>query len=80
MTKSQFNSKLKELGLTLVSFSDISGVSYSTINNWGFVKENKKMIAVPEWVEHFLDYYAKAKKYDYLKNEIFDVMNELENK
>ena len=80
MTKSQFNSKLKELGLTLVSFSDISGVSYSTINNWGFVKENKKMIAVPYWVEPFLDYYAKAKKYDYLKNEIFDVMNELENK
>jgi hypothetical protein len=80
MTKSEFNSKLKKLGLTIVAFSDISGISYSTINNWGFVKEDKKIIPVPAWVDPFLNYYEKAKKYDYLKNEIFDTMKELENK
>ena len=80
MTKGQFNLKLKNLELSLNEFSRISNISYSTINNWGFVKDNGKAIAVPDWVEPFLDYYEKAKKYDYLKDEIYDVMKELENK
>ncbi|KAB7881232.1 helix-turn-helix domain-containing protein [Poseidonibacter ostreae] len=80
MTKDQFNFKLKKLDLTLNDFSKISGISYSTINNWGFMKDNGKAIAVPDWVDSFLVYFEKAKKYDYLKNEIYDVMKELENK
>ncbi|QKJ22309.1 helix-turn-helix domain-containing protein [Poseidonibacter lekithochrous] len=78
MTKFDFNYRLKELGLTLRDFSDISNVSYSTINNWGFEKDDGKKIAIPVWVEPFLDNYEKAKKYDYLKKEIFDVMKEIE--
>ncbi len=79
MTKEQFNKRLKELDISQKDFSDISDTPYSTINNWGF-KVNDKAIPVPKWVGAFLEYFEKARKYDYLKKEIFNTMQDLEKK
>ena len=40
----------------------------------------KKTIPVQKWVNPFLEHYEKSKKYDYLANEIFGIMKELEKK
>ena len=64
MTKEEFNAKLKELNLSIKDFSQIADIPYSTINNWGFTKDDKT-IPVPKWVNPFLEHYEKSKKYDY---------------
>lgn len=79
VTKEQFNQRLKILNLSLKDFSRISNVPYSTLNNWGFCKDDKT-IPVPAWVDSYLMFYEKSKKYDYLAKEIFGVMKELEKK
>lgn len=77
MTKEEFNSKLKELNLSIKDFSQIADIPYSTINNWGFTKD-EKTIPVPKWVVPFLEHYEKSKKYDYLMSEVFKVAKSLE--
>lgn len=77
MTKNQFKERLKRLNITIREFSNISNTSYSTINNWGF-KQDEKIIPLPGWVEPFLEHYEKSRKYDYLKDEIFDIIKDLE--
>lgn len=77
MTKEEFNIRLKSLKINAKDFARIADIPYSTINNWGF-KTNDKIIPVPKWVEPFLEHYEKSRKYDYLKNEIFEVINDLE--
>ena len=79
MTKEDFIVRLKELNLSSKDFSIIADIPYSTIGNWGFMA-NERPIPVPKWVKPFLEHYEKSVKYDYLKNEIFDVMNKLEKK
>ena len=69
MNKEMFLKRLHELDLNKQEFSQISNVSYSTVTNWGVLRDGKPMI-IPNWVEPFLNYYEKAKKFDYLKNEI----------
>lgn len=69
MTKEEFIKRLKELNISQKEFSLIAKIPYSTINNWGFTKDNKT-IPVPSWVEPFLSYYEKAKKFDLIANEI----------
>jgi len=77
MTKEDFSKRLKELNLSIKDFSNISDVSYSTINNWG-AKANDKIIPVPKWVKPFLEHYEKSKKYDYLVKEVFKTIKVLE--
>ena len=77
MTKEEFNSKLKELNLSIKDFSQIADIPCSTINNWGFTKDDKT-IPVPKWVVPFLEHYEKSKKYDYLMGEVFKVAKSLE--
>lgn len=79
MTKEEFNARLKELNLSIKDFSKIADIPYSTINNWGFVN-NEKIIPVPKWVNPFLEHYEKSKKYDYLISEVFKVAKNLEKK
>lgn len=69
MTKEQFQNRLKELGINKQDFSEISQVPYSTVTNWGVLRDGKPMV-VPIWVEPFLDYYEKAKKLDFVMVEI----------
>jgi len=69
MDKNQFAQRLKELHLNNKEFSSISKVPYSTVCGWGCLA-NKKILPVPVWVEPFLEYYEKAKKLDYVTDEI----------
>lgn len=69
MDKDLFQNRLKELGINKQDFSDISKVPYSTVTNWGVMRDGKPMI-IPNWVEPFLDYYEKAKKLEYVMSEI----------
>ena len=79
MTKEEFNARLKELNISIKDFSIIADVPYSTINNWGFTKD-EKTIPVPKWVTPFLEHYEKSRKYDYLMSEITKVAKTLEKK
>ena len=79
MTKEEFNTRLKELNLSIKDFSIIADIPYSTINNWGF-KTNDKIIPVPKWIKPFLEHYEKSKKYDYLMKEISEIAKNLEKK
>ena len=62
MTKADFDKRLKELGINRQAFCELCGLSYATIASW---KDDSR--AVPSWVEPFLLYYEKAKKYDDLQ-------------
>ena len=48
------------LYLYTIYFSQIVDIPYSTINNWGFTKDDKT-ISVPKWVVPFLEHYEKSK-------------------
>lgn len=69
MDKDIFQNRLKELGINKQDFSEISKVPYSTVTNWGVLRDGKPMI-IPNWVEPFLNYYEKAKKLEYVMTEI----------
>ena len=47
MTKEEFNLKLKELNISIKDFFFFFFIHYSTINNWGFTKDDKT-IPVPK--------------------------------
>ena len=64
MLNADFENKLKELGLNKRDFSELCGLGYTTITNWrGFGK-------TPEWVESYLEFYDKARKYDEIKAKL----------
>ena len=64
MTNTDFENKLKALKLTKRDFSELCGLGYTTITNWrGFGK-------TPEWVESYLEFYDKARKYDEIKAKL----------
>ena len=79
MTKEKFNARLKELNISIKDFSIIADVPYSTINNWGFTKD-EKTIPIPKWITPFLEHYEKSRKYDYLMKELSKVAKTLEKK
>lgn len=59
MTKEKFDNLLRDLELSRQEFSNITGIAYSTINNW---HDEKKPI--PSWVDSWLENYIKAKDMD----------------
>ncbi|MCK9329077.1 MAG: hypothetical protein M0Q94_04300 [Candidatus Cloacimonetes bacterium] len=69
MTKEAFILRLKELNISQKEFSFLSKTPYSTLNNWGFCKDDKT-IPVPNWVEPFLEYYEKASRFDIIAREL----------
>ncbi|NQY24917.1 MAG: XRE family transcriptional regulator [Campylobacteraceae bacterium] len=54
-----FNKTLKEYGLNLKQFSELSGSKYSTCSKWG--KDGRP---VSDWVESWLKLYIKSKDMD----------------
>ena len=76
MEKDQFLEKLKQLDLNKKEFANICKVPYSTINNWG-TTINNKVLNIPPWVEPFLEYYEKAKKLEYVTDEICTKIREV---
>lgn len=69
MDKTSFLERLKELDMCKQDFSEISKVPYSTVTNWGVLRDGKPM-PIPNWVEPFLNYYEKAQKLEYVMREI----------
>ena len=69
MTKEEFNKKLQGLNINKKEFAYICQVPYPTIINWGITKKGKQL-PIPPWVESYLNYYEKSKKFDYLINEV----------
>ena len=59
MKKQEFDTLLKEIGLSRQDFADMTNLSYSTIGNW---HDEKKPI--PGWVKSWLENYMKAKDMD----------------
>ncbi|TLD94843.1 XRE family transcriptional regulator [Helicobacter jaachi] len=61
MDTKAFKIKLIEAGLNNQEFAKLSGLNPKSITNW-----NQEGKFPPAWVEPFLDFYTKAKKYDNL--------------
>jgi len=62
MDRQEFNNKLKEIGLTKKELSEIVGISYSSVNNWG------TGAPFPRWLDSWLD----------MKIELFICANKIE--
>ena len=60
-----FKKTLKDNGLTLKAFSELSGVQYGTCSKWG--KDNRP---VSDWVESWLTLYIENKDCKELKEII----------
>ncbi|ECP8537347.1 XRE family transcriptional regulator [Campylobacter jejuni] len=67
MDRNEFNSLLKQANLTKKEFSQIIGMQYSSVNNWGSSQD------FPRWVKSWLQNYIKSKSYDEIKNKILDI-------
>lgn len=59
ITRDEFNQLLEKANLTKKEFSDILGVNYGSVNNWG----NRNQ-AVPYWVKSWLENYIKANDFN----------------
>ena len=64
-----FKEILKNNGLTLKAFSELSGVQYKTCSKWG--KDNRP---VDDWVESWLSIYVDNKEYTALKQFLRDAI------
>ena len=81
MDKKRFMELLEEAGLTKKEFAEITNLPYGTVNNWGQKRNlNKKVTEIPKWVEPFMHYYFKAKKLDYVTEEICAKLQEVKSK
>ena len=67
MTNEEFEKILKTIGLTKKEFARLVDVSYGGVVNWG-----RESQTVPNWVESWLELYAKNKKFEILKQSIKD--------
>ena len=65
MTNAELTVKLRELGLNRQQLSDMIGRKYSTVLRWSLADSQ-----VPEFVENFLFYYEKSKKYDEIMEKL----------
>ncbi len=61
MNNLDFENKLNALNLTKRDFSRLCGLGYTSVAGW------KQKDKTPEWVESYLEFYEKAKKYDDLQ-------------
>lgn len=77
MERESFLKKLNELNLNKKEFANICKVPYSTVNAWGSTGNNGKTLVLPPWVEPFLNYYERAKKLEYVTNEICEKIKEI---
>ncbi len=66
-----FKQRLRENGLTLKYFSELSGVKYDTCSKWG--KDGRP---VSDWVESWLNLYIENKECRELKKMLKNVISE----
>lgn len=58
MDNKEFESLLKDTGLSKKKFAEEVSMNYNSVTNWN--KSDK----VPEWVKSWLENYTKAKHFD----------------
>ncbi|MBE3021322.1 hypothetical protein [Campylobacter sp. 7477a] len=68
MTKQEFTSKLKELGLSVVEFSDMVGLNPASVRSF-----NDEKRPIPQWIDSWIELYEKSKCYTELKEKIFEI-------
>ena len=68
MNKDNFTQKLKDIQLSKKDFALNANISYNTVNNWN---DDKK--PVPPWVQSWLENFTKAKTYENIKREVFNI-------
>lgn len=64
MQLSEFKELLKKSSMNKKDFSQVTKVSYGTVNSWGV----EGRAEVPEWVRPFLDNYIEVKKLQQIRN------------
>jgi len=74
MKKDEFMELLKKLKINKKEFAKIADIPYSTVNNWG-VSRKGKVLEIPNWVRQFLNYYDRARKLEYLTDEICEKLS-----
>lgn len=73
MKKEDFTELLKKHGLKKKQFADLSGENYHTVLGWGREYTDNgltKTIAIPNWIDSWLNNYEKAKKYEIIINAL----------
>ncbi|MGG7048923.1 MULTISPECIES: hypothetical protein [unclassified Campylobacter] len=70
MLKSDFLKKIDDLGLSVASFAEKTGLSSGSVYNWN---DDKK--PVPSWVKSWLENYDKSNRYEKIKEIINDTEN-----
>ena len=75
MTKQDFDTTLKEVGLSRQEFANLTKLSYGAISNW-----NDEKKPVPGWVKSWLDNYIKSKSYEDIKEKVFEIEGINENR
>ncbi len=76
MEKQKFINLLDLAHINKKEFAKIANIPYGTVNNWG-LKRKGKILAIPNWVEPFIYYYLKAKKLEYVTEEICQKLQEV---
>jgi hypothetical protein len=70
LTQEEFDIRLEKLALKKSDFIEIANQKKGTVYNWGtsrVIGGIKEVIAIPDWVAPFLDFYEKARKYEQIK-------------
>lgn len=78
MEKQKFMNLLELAGINKKEFAKIANIPYGTVNNWGLNRKGK-ILAIPNWVEPFIYYYLKAKKLEYVTDEICQKLQEVKD-
>jgi collagenase-like PrtC family protease len=64
----EFKELLKKANMNKKDFSQITKVSYGTVNSWGV----EGRAEVPEWVRPFLNNYIEVKKLEKIKSILLE--------
>jgi len=71
MDRQQFNAMLEKSNLTKESFSQIVGLQYRSVNNWGSGVQK-----IPHWVESWLELYYENQECKKIKEMIKGIKEE----
>lgn len=69
----EFKNKLEANEMNLKTFGELSGLSYSTVTKWKYLKE------VPPWVKSWFEMYEKVKKLNNLKSQLIEFSETIKN-
>jgi len=76
--KEKLSQLLYMAGLNKKEFAKIAKIAYPTVAGWGASRKGK-VLDIPNWVEPFIYYYLKAKKLEYVTDEICHKLQEVKN-